>query len=180
MPKRKTKDTEGVVLCLAHKDGRVACAKTGKLLNGGETQGYRRVNIGGKGGDYYEFRDLSVPDDIKDFVEVRVLPALLEREVPPAVKNAYLGRTFVDTDTNEHFTVCDVWNNYHSPELKNVDHSLRLCLWFHDAKYKKLPAKKHRMWCQVATMAEDGYKFVDDGVSARADVSKKRKTGAKK
>ena len=37
MPKRKTKDTEGVVLCLAHKDGRVACAKTGKLLNGGET-----------------------------------------------------------------------------------------------------------------------------------------------
>ena len=66
MPKRKTKDTEGVVLCLAHKDGRVACAKTGKLLNGGETQGYRRVNIGGKGGDYYEFRDLSVPDDIKE------------------------------------------------------------------------------------------------------------------
>ena len=46
MPKRKSE--EGVVLCMAHKDGRVACAKTGKLLNGYVSQGYRGVNIGGK------------------------------------------------------------------------------------------------------------------------------------
>ena len=133
----------------------------------------------GKGGDYYEYVDLSKPPDIKEFVEVRVLRELLEREPHATIVNAYLGRTFVDTATKERFKVCKVWNNYESPELKGVDHSLRLCLRFHDAKYKKTPAKKHWLWCQVASMAADGYKFVDDGVSARARVSKKRKTRSK-
>ena len=176
MPKRKTKDTEGVVLCLAHKDGRVACAKTGKLLNGGETQGYRRVNIGGKGGDYYEFRDLSVPDDIKDFVEVRVRPELLQREPHGNVKKNYLGRSFVDTDTDERFTVVDFFNNY---DIDVDDHSLRLSLWFCDAKkyrYKRTPAKSQWDWCQVARLAADGYKFVD---SSAPRAAKKRKTTQK-
>ena len=134
----------------------------------------------GKGGHYYEFVDMSVPDDIDNFVEVRVRPELLQKEPHANVKNAYLGRTFVDTDTKERFTVCKVWNNYDSPELEDVDHSLRLCLRFYDAKkYKKTPAKKHWLWCQVASMAADGYEFVDDGVSARAVVSKKRKTRSK-
>ena len=134
----------------------------------------------GKNGVHYEFIDASKPADIGSFKEVRVLRELLEREPHANVKNAYLGRTFVDTDTKERFTVCKVWNNYDSPELEDVDHSLRLCLRFYDAKkYKKTPAKKHWLWCQVASMAADGYEFVDDGVSARAVVSKKRKTRSK-
>ena len=56
------------------------------------------------------------------------------------------------------------------------DHSLRLSLWFYDAKKKK-PAKQH--WCYVASMAADGYEFIDDVASARAVVSKKRKTRSK-
>ena len=60
------------------------------------------------------------------------------------------------------------------------DHSLRLSLWFYDAKkYKKTPAKKNWLWCQVASMAADGYEFIDDVASARAVVSKKRKTRSK-
>ena len=126
----------------------------------------------GKGGKYNEFADASVPDDIKDFVVVRVLPEHLERGVPGHLFKAYLGRTFLDKKTKERFTVCDVWNNY---ELKNVDHSQRLCLWFYDAaQYKKTPDEEHWEWCQVASMSADGYEFVDDGVSAHAVISKKR------
>ena len=54
------------------------------------------------------------------------------------------------------------------------DHSLRLSLWFYDAKkYKKTPAKSQWDWCQVARMAADGYKFVD---SSAPPAAKKRKT----
>jgi len=68
-------------------------------------------------------------------------------------------------------------NNY---DIDVDDHSLRLSLWFYDAKkYKKTPAKKNWLWCQVASMAADGYEFVDDVASARAVVSKKRKTRSK-
>ena len=128
----------------------------------------------GKGGHYYEFVDMSVPDDIDNFVEVRVRPELLQKEPHANVKNNYLGRSFVDTDTDERFTVCDVFNNYDSPELKDVDHSLRLCLRFYDAKkYKKTPAKSQWDWCQVARMAADGYEWVD---SSAPPAAKKRKT----
>ena len=106
------------------------------------------------------------PKDIRDFVPVRVRRELLERQPHAAVRKSYIGRTFVDTKTKERFTVSDVFNNY-DDDLD--DHSLRLSLWFYDAKKKK-PAKQH--WCYVASMAADGYKFVDDAVSA----AKKRKT----
>ena len=49
MPKRKNKETEGVVLCLAHVDGRLASATTKKLLRGTTSDlGYRLVNIDAK------------------------------------------------------------------------------------------------------------------------------------
>ena len=50
------------------------------------------------------------------------------------------------------------------------DHSLRLSLWFYDAKKKK-PAKQY--WCYVASMAADGYEWVD---SSAPPAPKKRKT----
>ena len=125
----------------------------------------------GKGGHYYEFVDMSVPDDIDDFVEVRVHPELLQRKPAATVKRSYIGRSFVDTDTDERFTVCDVFNNY---DINVDDHSLRLSLWFYDAKkYKKTPAKSQWDWCQVARMAADGYKFVD---SSAPTAAKRRKT----
>ena len=110
-------------------------------------------------------------------MEVRVHPELLQRKPAATVKRSYIGRSFVDTDTDERFTVCDVFNNY---DINVDDHSLRLSLWFYDAKkYKKTPAKKKWLWCQVASMAADGYEFIDDVASARAVVSKKRKTRSK-
>ncbi len=125
----------------------------------------------GKGGALYEFVDMSVPDDIDDFVEVRVRSELLQVQPHGPVRKAYFGRSFVDTDTDQRFTVCDVFNNY---DIATDDHSLRLCLWFYDAKkYKKTPAKSQWDWCQVARMAADGYKFVD---SSAPPAPKKRKT----
>ena len=121
----------------------------------------------GKGGALYEFVDMSVPDDIDDFVEVRVRPELLHREPHATVKRDYLGRTFVDTKTKERFTVSDVFNNYDDDV---DDHSLRLALWFYDAKKKK-PAKQH--WCYVASMGADGYEWAD---ASSAPAPKKRKT----
>ena len=101
-------------------------------------------------------------------MEVRVRPELLQKEPSATLKRAYLGRTFVDTKTKERFTVSDVFNNYDDDV---DDHSLRLALWFYDAKKKK-PAKQY--WCYVASMAADGYEWVDDASSAPAP--KKRKT----
>ena len=70
--------------------------------------------------------------------------------------------------------------NKHWHNIDVDDHSLRLSLWFYDAKkYKKTPAEKNWLWCQVASMAADGYEFIDDVASARAVVSKKRKTRSK-
>ena len=121
----------------------------------------------GKGGHYYEFVDMSVPDDIGDFVEFRVHPELLQLKPAATVKRSYIGRSFVDTKTKERFTVSDVFNNY-DDDLD--DHSLRLALWFYDAKKKK-PAKQH--WCYVASFAADGYEWVD---SSAPPAAKKRKT----
>ena len=103
---------------------------------------------------------------------VRVRPELLHREPHASVKNLYLGRTFVDTKTKERFTVSDVFNNYDDDDdySEKHDHSLRLALWFYDAKKKK-PAKQH--WCYVAKMAADGYEWVD---ASSAPAAKKRRT----
>ena len=128
----------------------------------------------GKGGAYYEFVDLSVPDDIDDFVEVRVRPELLQKEPHGADRKAFFGRSFVDTKTKDRFTVCDVFNNY---DIEVDHHSLRLSLWFYDAKkYKKTPAKSQWDWCQVAMMAANDYKWVDSS----APAAKKRKTTSRK
>jgi len=107
MPKQTARQramASGTLLCLAHPDGRLACAKTKKLLPNRVERGYARVEIG------------NYDDDVDD-------------------------------------------------------HSLRLALWFYDAKKKK-PAKQY--WCYVASMAADGYEWVDDASSAPAP--KKRKT----
>ena len=131
----------------------------------------------GKGGARYEFVDMSIPDDIDKFVEVRVRPELLQRKPHAVLKNLYIGRTFVDTKTKERFTVSDVFNNYDDDDdySERYDHSLRLALWFCDAKkYKKTPAKDH--WCYVEMMAADGYKWVDSS----APAAKKRKTSTRK
>ena len=125
----------------------------------------------GKGGHYYEFIDLSKPPDIGSFVEVRVRPELLQLQPHTNIRRSYLGRSFVDKKTKDRFTVCGVFNNY-DDDLD--DHSLRLSLWFYDAKkYKKTPAKSQWDWCQVARMAADGYKFVD---SSAPTAAKRRKT----
>ena len=114
------------------------------------------------------------PKDIRDFVPVRVRRELLERQPHAAVRKSYIGRTFVDTKTKERFTVCDVFNNY---DIDVDHHSLRLSLWFYDAKkYKKTPAKSQWDWCQVAMMAANDYKWVDSSAPAR----KKRKTTSRK
>jgi len=127
----------------------------------------------GKGGHYYEFIDLSKPPDIGSFVEVRVRPELLQLQPHTNIRRSYLGRSFVDKKTKDRFTVCGVFNNY-DDDLD--DHSLRLSLWFYDAKkYKKKPAKSQWDWCYVASMAADGYKFVD-GSPWAGHVSKKRKS----
>ena len=67
-----------------------------------------------------------------------------------------------------------VFNNY---DIATDDHSLRLSLWFYDAKkYKETPAKEHWTWCQVARMAADGYEWVE---SSAPPAAKKRKTTEK-
>jgi hypothetical protein len=52
MPKQTARQkamASGELLCLAHPDGRLACAKTKKLLRGTtDCRGYRAVSIGGK------------------------------------------------------------------------------------------------------------------------------------
>ena len=121
----------------------------------------------GKGGHYYEFIDLSKPPDIGSFVEVRVRPELLQLQPHTNIRRSYLGRSFVDKKTKDRFTVCGVFNNY-DDDLD--DHSLRLALWFYDAKKKK-PAKQH--WCYVASFAADGYEWAD---ASSAPAPKKRKT----
>ena len=51
MPKQTARQramASGTLLCLAHPDGRLACAKTKKLLPNRVERGYARVEIGGK------------------------------------------------------------------------------------------------------------------------------------
>ena len=111
---------------------------------------------------------------LDDFVEVRVRPELLQKEPHGADRKAFFGRSLVDTKTKDRFTVCDVFNNY---DIEVDHHSLRLSLWFYDAKkYKKTPAKSQWDWCQVAMMAANDYKWVDSS----APAAKKRKTTSRK
>ena len=117
----------------------------------------------------YEFRDLSYAEDIDDFEELYLDDSFFALTPDTCSVNAFLGRTFIDTEENDRprFIVYNV----------RVDAN-GLIIEFYSADLPGVPrALKDRHWCHYEAN-KHWIEWVDDGLSERADVGSKKARAA--